>query len=113
MAEQVARESAAASASASASGSGSSELPSSAQSALDDSDSVSDMATAGWTSARSSVSYASDSVRMPYSPIGDDGNRFGGVHTPISVERKYKPVVYGDFLMKKVAGNFDSGKGRY
>ena len=27
--------------------------------------------------------------------------------------KKYEPVVYGDFLLKKVGNNFDSGKGKY
>ena len=27
-------------------------------------------------------------------------------HTPMSVEKRYSPVVYGDFLMSKVAANF-------
>lgn len=33
---------------------------------------------------------------------------------PSSEKRKvYEPVVYGEFLSKKVANNFDSGKGKY
>ena len=28
-------------------------------------------------------------------------------------EKTYEPVVYGDFLLRKVGSNFDTGKGRY
>lgn len=27
--------------------------------------------------------------------------------------KTYQPVVYGDFLLRKVGSNFDTGKGRY
>ena len=27
--------------------------------------------------------------------------------------KQYSPLVYGDFLLKKVGNNFDTGKGRY
>lgn len=30
-------------------------------------------------------------------------------HTPVSVEKRYAPVIYGEFLMRKVAGNFTPG----
>lgn len=93
------------------------DVPSITQSAVaDDSESISDKATAGWTSARSSVSYASDEPRMPYSPVSNQDNGLhahSNVYTPLSVERKYNSVVYGEFLMKKVTNNFDTGKGRY
>ncbi|KAL7279975.1 hypothetical protein ACG7TL_006386 [Trametes sanguinea] len=29
------------------------------------------------------------------------------------IRKTYQPVVYGDFLLKKVGSNFDTGKGRY
>ncbi|KAH8104555.1 Clavaminate synthase-like protein [Cristinia sonorae] len=31
----------------------------------------------------------------------------------ITQGKTYEPVVYGEFLMKKVSGNFDTGKGKY
>ncbi len=30
-----------------------------------------------------------------------------------SPRKTYKPIVYGDFLLKKVGSNFHTGKGRY
>lgn len=37
------------------------------------------------------------------------------VHTPVSVEKRYSPVVYGEFLTRKVSNNFsvDGKGGRY
>ena len=102
-----------------------------------DSDAESNMATAGWESVRSAMSVTSDDVDGVASPItpqtpapppapelkvlspdevpkGEDkaGTTDGHPHdhTPMSVETRYQPVVYGDFLMKKVAGNFVNGK---
>lgn len=94
------------------------DVPSSGQSAVgDEIETTSDMATAGWTSARSSMSYASDDSRLPYSPVSNQGNNLHAhpaAYTPLSVERKYNPVVYGEFLLKKVTSNFNTpGKGRY
>lgn len=31
-------------------------------------------------------------------------------HTPMSIDTRYQSVVYGEFLMKKVANNFVDGK---
>lgn len=92
------------------------------------------MATAGWESVRSSMSATSDDADMLASPItpqtpappsapqlkvlssGDlpvSGHKLGEehhIHTPMSPEKHYQPVVYGEFLMKKVSGNFVDGK---
>jgi len=35
------------------------------------------------------------------------------ISNPVSVEKAYEPVVYGEFLLGKVGNNFASGKGKY
>lgn len=83
----------------------------------DDTDRRSDKATAGWASARSSLSVpgagagskSAYSPRTPYTPISHSH----AAYTPISVERHYAPVVYGEFLLNKVGNNFNTGKGKY
>lgn len=44
----------------------------------------------------------SDQLALTIKRILDAGQR-----------KVYEPVVYGEFLTKKVANNFDSGKGKY
>lgn len=39
--------------------------------------------------------------------------QMGGRQTGSSLDFKHEPVVYGEFLRQKVAGNFEVGKGRY
>ena len=44
-------------------------------------------------------------------PVSDDKAAEGhALHTPMSPEKHYQPVVYGEFLLKKVAGNFVDGR---
>lgn len=80
-------------------------------------DNESDRATMGSLSVRSSLSTVSNgtgtkkiySPRTPYTPI----NHTHISYTPLSVEKHYDSVVYGEFLMKKVGNNFATGKGKY
>jgi len=37
----------------------------------------------------------------------------GGPVIKKKLQKKYEPVVYGQFLLNKVGNNFESGKGRY
>ncbi|KAH9854658.1 Clavaminate synthase-like protein [Lenzites betulinus] len=42
--------------------------------------------------------------------LQDEDRTIRGAHGP---RKTYQPVVYGDFLLRKVGSNFDSGMGRY
>ena len=87
----------------------------------DDTGTGSDKATAGTMSHRSSLSTISSGAgvsgrktkphtpRTPYTPITHTHVEY----KPISVEKHYDSVVYGEFLMKKVGSNFATGKGKY
>ncbi|KAL5520119.1 hypothetical protein ACEPAG_1779 [Sanghuangporus baumii] len=83
-------------------------------------DADSDRATTGSMSVRSTLSTVSNGTkgadktnphtpRTPYTPISHTHVEY----KPISVEKHYAPVVYGEFLMKKVGNNFATGKGKY
>ena len=65
--------------------------------------------TGGTTSARSSMSFPE--LRTPQSPLTPHHAHVA--YTPLSIEKRYEPVVYGDFLLKKVGNNFTVGKGKY
>ena len=66
-------------------------------------------ATNGTSSARSSMSFPE--LRTPQSPLTP--HHAHAAYTPLSVEKRYESVVYGEFLLKKVANNFTDGKGKY
>ncbi|KAI5122786.1 hypothetical protein M0805_000130 [Coniferiporia weirii] len=78
-------------------------------------DAESDRATGGWTSVRSSLSISSGDLKAPHSPATPHTPSAHAhvAHTPLSVERHYSPVVYGEFLLNKVTNNFATGKGKY
>ncbi|TFK91135.1 Clavaminate synthase-like protein [Polyporus arcularius HHB13444] len=42
--------------------------------------------------------------------LQEEDRRVRGIDKPVKM---YTPLVYGDFLLKKVGSNFDTGKGRY
>lgn len=80
-------------------------------------DAESDKATTGSMSVRSTLSTLTNGtsmstdtgVRTPYTPI----THTHVAYVPLSVEKHYKPVVYGEFLLSKVGNNFATGKGKY
>lgn len=47
-----------------------------------------------------------ENTKMP----GQDSKRKA---EQVEETKVYEPVVYGEFLLKKVSGNFDTGKGKY
>ena len=82
---------------------------SSAVSLKDYEENESTRATNGTSSARSSMSFPE--LRTPQSPLTP--HHAHAAYTPLSVEKRYESVVYGEFLLKKVANNFTDGKGKY